>query len=59
MYNGSVWHGHSANLTGEPRRSIQGAYIRRDAESGFIQAARLRKETLPRIGPLAKYFLAV
>jgi len=45
--------------TCEPRRSIQGAYIRRDAESGFIQAARLRKETLPRIGPLAKYFLAI
>ncbi|HEY8223786.1 MAG TPA: phytanoyl-CoA dioxygenase family protein [Pyrinomonadaceae bacterium] len=28
LYNGSVWHGHTANLTSEPRRSIQGAYIR-------------------------------
>jgi len=29
IYNGSVWHGHSANETAMPRRSIQGAYIRR------------------------------
>ena len=29
LYNGSVWHGHSANRTARPRRSIQGAYIRR------------------------------
>jgi ectoine hydroxylase-related dioxygenase (phytanoyl-CoA dioxygenase family) len=59
VYNGSVWHGHSANQTGEPRRSIQGAYIRRDAEPGVNQAARIRQETLARIGTLAKYVLAV
>jgi ectoine hydroxylase-related dioxygenase (phytanoyl-CoA dioxygenase family) len=59
VYNGSVWHGHSANRTGEPRRSIQGAYIRRDAEPAINQAERIRKETLGRIGPLAKYLLAV
>ena len=41
IYNGSIWHGHSANHTGEPRRSIQGAYIRRDAEPGINQAARI------------------
>jgi ectoine hydroxylase-related dioxygenase (phytanoyl-CoA dioxygenase family) len=28
LYNGSVWHGHSANQTDRPRRSVQGAYIR-------------------------------
>jgi hypothetical protein len=28
LYNGSIWHGHTANRTAEPRRSIQGAYIR-------------------------------
>jgi len=59
VYNGSVWHGHAANQTVEPRRSIQGAYIRRDAESGINQAARIRPETLGRISPLAKYLLAV
>jgi ectoine hydroxylase-related dioxygenase (phytanoyl-CoA dioxygenase family) len=59
IYNGSVWHGHTANRVGEPRRSIQGAYIRRDAEPAVNQAARLRPETLGRIGHLAKYVLAV
>jgi hypothetical protein len=59
LYNGSVWHGHAENRGGEPRRSIQGAYIRRDAEAAIDQAARIRPETLGRIGPLAKYLLAL
>ncbi len=59
IYNGSVWHGHTANRVGEPRRSIQGAYIRRDADPAVNQAARIRPETLSRIGYLAKYVLAV
>lgn len=59
VYNGSVWHGHTANLTDKPRRSIQGAYIRRDAEPGTNQAERIRPETLGRIGQLAKQVLAV
>lgn len=35
-YNGSVWHGHTVNRFGQPQRSLQGAYIRRDAESGAV-----------------------
>jgi ectoine hydroxylase-related dioxygenase (phytanoyl-CoA dioxygenase family) len=58
VYNGSVWHGHTANRIGEPRRSIQGAYIRRDAVPAINQAARIHPETLGRIGNLAKYVLA-
>jgi len=57
IYNGSVWHGHGANVTRQPRRSIQGAYIRRDANSGIDWAARMRPDTLSRIGGLAKYLL--
>ena len=45
--------------SGQPRRSIQGAYIRRDAESGENLPARMLPETLARISPLAKYLLAV
>lgn len=41
VYNGSVWHGHTANLSDQPRRSIQGAFIRRDAESGANLAERM------------------
>lgn len=59
VYNGSVWHGHSANLSGKPRRSIQGAYIRRGAPSGGNLPARMSPETLSRIGPLARYLLEV
>ncbi|MFY9621637.1 MAG: phytanoyl-CoA dioxygenase family protein [Pyrinomonadaceae bacterium] len=59
IYNGSVWHGHSANRAGEARRSIQGAYVRRDAAPAVNQAARIRPETAGRISDLAKYVLAV
>jgi ectoine hydroxylase-related dioxygenase (phytanoyl-CoA dioxygenase family) len=59
VYNGSVWHGHTANLTDKPRRSVQGAYIRREAASGSNLPARMRSDTLARISPLAKYILAL
>ena len=59
VYNGSVWHGHAANSTDTPRRSIQGAYIRREASSPFNLPSRMRSDTLARINPLAKQVLAV
>jgi hypothetical protein len=59
VFNGSVWHGHGPNQTDTPRRSIQGAYIRRTETSGEILPARMQPETLHRIGALAKYLLAV
>jgi ectoine hydroxylase-related dioxygenase (phytanoyl-CoA dioxygenase family) len=59
VFNGSVWHGHTANLSDEPRRSIQGAYIRREAPSGENLPGRMRPDTLARVGSLAKYVLAV
>lgn len=59
VYNGSVWHGHGSNLSDDPRRSIQGAYVRRDARSSLDLPARMRSETLARIGRVAKYLLAV
>ena len=59
IYNGSVWHGHTANLSGEPRRSIQGAYIRREAESWFERDGHILPQTRARIGSLAEYLLAI
>jgi Phytanoyl-CoA dioxygenase (PhyH) len=59
VFNGSVWHGHGANETDEPRRSIQGAFIRRTDKSGVNQPARMRPETLDRLSPLAKYLLTL
>jgi ectoine hydroxylase-related dioxygenase (phytanoyl-CoA dioxygenase family) len=58
VFNGSVWHGHGANLSAQPRRSIQGAYIRRHAESKADLTTRVLPETLSRLGPLTKYVLA-
>jgi ectoine hydroxylase-related dioxygenase (phytanoyl-CoA dioxygenase family) len=59
VFNGSVWHGHTTNSTNAPRRSIQGAYIPRDAQSGVDFKSRMSLETLTRISPLAKYLLAI
>jgi ectoine hydroxylase-related dioxygenase (phytanoyl-CoA dioxygenase family) len=59
VYNGSVVHGHGPNDTDRPRRSIQGAYIRRSATSGFGLASRMRAETLERIGPISKNLIGV
>jgi hypothetical protein len=61
LYNGSTWHGHTANSSRKSRRSIQGAYIRRDAQSGANPnlSSRMTPETLARISSLAKYLIAV
>jgi hypothetical protein len=58
VYNGSVLHGHGVNLTGECRRSIQGAFIRRTEKSSTNLPSRVHAETLERIGPLARYLVS-
>jgi len=58
IFNGSVWHGHSANVSDKPRRSIQGAFIPRAGKSADDFAARMRPETRARLAPLAQYLLA-
>ena len=59
IFNGSAWHGHAANTSTKPRRSIQGAFIRREERSWADLPARMLPETLARISPLAKYLLTV
>jgi len=59
LFNGSMWHGHGPNETDQPRRSLQGAYIRRTEKSGGNLPSRMLPQTLERIGPLAKYLLDV
>ncbi len=59
VFNGCTWHGHSANTTGMPRRSLQGAYIPRDEQAGTDFEATMLSETVTRISPLAKYLLIV
>ena len=50
IFNGSVWHGHAANQSTRRRRSIQGAFIPREARASIDQASRMRPETFERIG---------
>ena len=69
IFNASVWHGHGANRSARPRRSIQAHFVPRDAQaspddhsghSGHSgQSGRMRPETLQRLGDLAKYVLNV
>jgi hypothetical protein len=59
IYNGSVLHGHGVNTTAQPRRSVQGAYIRREANPATDFTSRMQPETVSRIGPLARYLLGL
>ena len=57
IFNGSAWHGHTANTSAGPRRSLQGAFIPRDGRAGTDFAARMSSETRARLGPVARYVL--
>ena len=57
VFHGSTWHGHSANVTDVPRRSLQGAYIPRDGRAATDFAARMPPDRHKHLGPLARYLL--
>lgn len=59
VFNGSAWHGHSANTSSGPRRSLQGAFIPRDGRAWTDFAARMPGETRARLGPLAWHVLSL
>jgi ectoine hydroxylase-related dioxygenase (phytanoyl-CoA dioxygenase family) len=59
VFNGSVWHGHGANRSTRRRRSIQGAFVPREARAAIDQSSRIRPKTCERIGALARYILDV
>jgi ectoine hydroxylase-related dioxygenase (phytanoyl-CoA dioxygenase family) len=59
VYLGSTWHGYSANRSGNPRRSIQGAYIPRGGTAGVQWQSRLSVEALGGLSQVARRVLAV
>ena len=59
VFNGSAWHGHTANVSDGPRRSLQGAFIPRSGRAGTDFSARMRPETVARLSPVARYLLAL
>ena len=57
VFNGSTWHGHTANKTDKPRRSIQGFFIPRGGRAATDFAGRMSLETRARLSPVAQYVL--
>ncbi len=57
VFDASVWHGHTANRSASPRRSVQGHFVARDARSAIDYRLRMKAETLSRLGDVAKYLL--
>jgi hypothetical protein len=59
IFNGAIWHGHTANVTSYARPSIQGYFVRRSARSGFDFRNRLLPAARTRMNPSARYLLAL
>jgi hypothetical protein len=59
LFNAAIWHGHTANVTEKPRRSIQGYFVRRSAAQGFCFRSRLAEQVQARMSSLARYLLAL
>jgi Phytanoyl-CoA dioxygenase (PhyH) len=59
IFDASILHGHTANSTTSPRRSIQGYFVQRGARSGTNFSSRMSQETFDRISPFARYLLSV
>jgi hypothetical protein len=59
IFNGSAWHGHTTNMSSEPRRSLQGAFIPRDGCAVTDFAGRMQPGTRARLSPLAQHVLAL
>lgn len=54
VFNGSVWHGHTANTSTAPRRSVQGAFIPRGGRAATDFASQVSPETRARLSPVAR-----
>ena len=59
MFDGSTWHGHTANSSDHPRRSLQGFFVPRTGQAATDFRGRMPPETRRRLSPLAKYLLAI
>jgi ectoine hydroxylase-related dioxygenase (phytanoyl-CoA dioxygenase family) len=59
VFDASIWHGHSANRSPRPRRSVQGHFVAHDATSALDYHSRMKPDTLARIGDRARYVLGL
>lgn len=59
LFDAAIWHGHTANATSHPRRSIQGYFVRRNARQGSDFRSVLPDRVQARMSPLARHLLAL
>ena len=59
LFNASTWHGHTANLSGAGRRSLQATFIPRAGRPATNFAARMQPETLARLSSAARSVLGI
>jgi hypothetical protein len=59
LFDAAIWHGHTANVTSHPRRSIQGYFVRRNARQGLDFLSVLPDRVHARMNPIARYLLAL
>lgn len=59
IFDGSTWHGHTANASASARRSLQGFFIPRNGRAGTDFACRMQPDTRARLSRLAVSVLAL
>ena len=59
IFNAAIWHGHTANTTPHPRRSVQGYFVRRNARRGSEFRSMLPFRVPTRMSPNARHLLAL
>jgi ectoine hydroxylase-related dioxygenase (phytanoyl-CoA dioxygenase family) len=59
IFNASTWHGHTANRTDHPRRSLQGAFVPLTGQAETDFTARMTAATRKRLGPAAQFVLGL
>lgn len=59
VYNAHVWHGGTANGTGQHRRALHGFFVRRDYPQQQYQKQLLRQSTQDRLRPELRRLLAL
>lgn len=59
IFNSHLWHGGTQNRTGQPRRALHSAYVRRDKKQQTIFRDYLRPATYERLSQAQRYLLEV